>query len=191
MKIRFIFPKKADDAEVRLNNVPFDTARFDEVRNALQTLGADVESVSKIVQLASRSNKEMKFNFTGPEEVLKRFFEKYYAHMTWEQIRAEYPVDGRKNKDLVDKKDGAEEGKRLVEDMTRFLIKHNIKNVSATLDEAKLELVFTPYTSEIKQLFVAELVQGDYKQSEITKIFLKHGFDFINQKNDRILLKRV
>jgi len=97
MKLRLT---KAQDAIISLQNVPFDASRFDVVVSALKSLGSSIEEVAKVVQLTRRTNTALYFRFTGSDVVLKSFFEKYYNHKTWEEIKKEYTsVEGIKEKE--------------------------------------------------------------------------------------------
>lgn len=81
---------KIHDELIQLGDVPFDASKNEDVTKALRTLGSSIQEVSNIVRLSRRTNKSLFFDFTGNEDILKPFFEKYYNHLSWEEIRDKY-----------------------------------------------------------------------------------------------------
>jgi len=81
---------KIHDELIQLENIPFDASKNAEVTKALRTLGSSIQEVSNIVKLSRRTNKSLFFDFTGSDDILKSFFEKYYNHLSWEEIREKY-----------------------------------------------------------------------------------------------------
>lgn len=183
MRVRFVFDKKAQDAPISLSGVTFDTARFDEVVKAFRTLGPD-DKVAKMVKLTSRTNKVMTFNITGDENQLKKFFEQFYVHMTWDEIKSKYRPGAKQNQ--------KEEGKHpMIAELERYLLNQKIKDVKISLDINKKELVFETYPDALRNLLVVELIQGNYKKSNLYKLLRKHHFDFESIDKNKILLKSI
>jgi DNA-binding transcriptional MerR regulator len=81
---------KIHDELIQLGDIPFDASKNAEVTKALRTLGSSIQEVSNIVKLSRRTNKSLFFDFTGSDDILKPFFEKYYNHLSWEEIREKY-----------------------------------------------------------------------------------------------------
>lgn len=81
---------KIHDELIQLGDVPFDASKNEEVTKALRTLGSSIQEVSNIVKLSRRTNKSLFFDFTGSDNVLKPFFERYYNHLSWEEVRNKY-----------------------------------------------------------------------------------------------------
>ena len=95
MKLRLTGEKKAEDESVALQSVPFDGSRLDVVEKALLSLGPTIEDVAKIVKLIRRTNQAIYFDIAASDNVLKPFFAKYYNHMTFDAVKAEYGTAGK------------------------------------------------------------------------------------------------
>lgn len=93
MKLKITGVNKANDEVVHLYNIPFDATRRDVVATALKTLGDTVDEVSNVVTLKRRTNEALYFDFSGPDTKLKSFFDKYYNHMKWDQIRTKFGAE--------------------------------------------------------------------------------------------------
>lgn len=186
MKIRIVDIKKAEDAVVSLYNVPF-LPDYDKVSKALATLGSTPDEVSKIVKLNQRTNQAYYFNFTGDGEVLKKFFEQYYNHKTWDEIQAEYPGSDRQ----VIKKDDSSKDELLKKALGSYF-----KTFGITVSNIK-------YNSEKKEVLLynlddaigLRLSKAYFNDIKLHGFFKKYGFDlkgFINNKEPkRFLLKSI
>lgn len=116
---------KIHDELIELKNIPFDASKNEEVTKALRTLGSSIQEVSNIVTLSRRTNKSLLFDFTGSDDVLKPFFEKYYNHLSWEEIRDRY---GRK----INKEEASKLSK-----MQEFFKDYKIEEKNIKYDEQK------------------------------------------------------
>lgn len=185
MKIRIVDVKKAEDAVVSLYNVPF-LPDYDKVSKALATLGSTPDEVSKIVKLNQRTNQAYYFNFTGDSEVLKKFFEQYYNHKTWEEIQAEYPGGER----FSDKKEDVSNDELLKKALGSYF-----KTFGVAVSDIK-------YNSEKKEVLLYNLdkevsvrIEKAATGVEMHNFFKKYGFDlkeFVRTKEPkRFLLKSI
>ena len=196
MKVKFVLDKKARDATVSLEDVTFDTSRFDDVVKAFRTLGPD-DKVNQMVKLVSRTNKLMRFNISGDEKQLENFFKQFYAHMTWEEIKAEFRPGGKeergkqKEEKETAEKPMADKTHPIIAEFERYLLNQKIKGVKISLDTSKKELIFDTMPDALKNLLTVELVQNNFKQSYIYKLLKKHHFDFTRIYKNKILLKSI
>ena len=143
---------KIHDELIQLENIPFDASKNAEVTKALRTLGSSIQEVSNIVKLSKRTNKSLFFDFTGSDDVLKPFFEKYYNHLSWEEIRERYgqPVNKNISKELSK--------------LQQFFKEYNIEKRNIIYNEKKdyiqllnlsdsvIELLFTKNSKDYLQL---------------------------------------
>jgi hypothetical protein len=151
MKMKIVSVKKARDAIIHLVDVPFDRKAEAAVAKALSTLGDSIEGVSKIVKLANRTNKNLYFDFNGPEEMLQTFFEQYYNHLTWKEVKNEFnkssvmtsketgksSVKKESKKDVVNKK---EKKKITVTDFEKELQDFMYKEYSVSEEKTKFDV---------------------------------------------------
>lgn len=119
MKVRIRY--KANDAVISLVNVPFDVTRQEDIIKAFRELGPD-ETVEKMVQISERTNKVAKFNITGPDTVLRAFFEKNYSGVPWDDVLSKY---SRKPKSKEEKSQ-TEDVEGLVDNIKKFFRKEKI-----------------------------------------------------------------
>lgn len=171
MKVRFVFDKKAQDAPISLSGVTFDTARFDEVVKAFRTLGPD-DKVAKMVKLTSRTNKVMTFNITGDENQLKKFFEQFYVHMTWEEVKSKFRPGQKQNQEET-----KEDKQRLETKFVEFLKKWQITfdKFVFNFDESALKII--GLKGEVKKIRDAAFI------TDLNKTLKPFGYEFKELKN--------
>ena len=184
MKVRFVFDKKAQDANIELHDVPFDTNRFDDVVKALRTLGPD-EKVMEMVKLTSRTNKSMLFTFIGDENTLQNFFKRFYVHMTWDEIRAAH---GNKPKKDKEKEEPKKEAAPVVIDLTKYLADKGVKNPVVTFDEKNLLLTLEPISLELNRILAVDLAKEN-SRSEIFQLLKKYRYTVNKLDQNKIYLK--
>jgi len=153
MKVKFVFDKKAQDGDITLRHVSFNTSRFLDVVKAFRTFGED-EIVNNMVKLISRTNQHMLFNITGPESKLKDFFSKFYNHMEWKEIKAKYykteeelEVETKK-RDTIETKGAGTTEDLLLEGMKKAMIKLGYKFGELTFDKDEKTFTITDYKSD-------------------------------------------
>lgn len=171
MKVRFVFDKKAQDAPISLSGVTFDTARFDEVVKAFRTLGPD-DKVAKMVKLTSRTNKVMTFNITGDENQLKKFFEQFYAHMTWEEVKSKFRPGQKQNQEET-KADKQQLETKLVEFLKKWQI--TFDKFVFNFDESALKI--TGLKGEVKKIRDVTFI------TDLNKTLKPFGYKFKELKN--------
>lgn len=174
MKVKFHI--KAQDATISLYNVPFDVNRFDDVASALATLAPTISEVNNIVKLNTRTDKRMTFDFVGSEEVLRKFFERYYAGLTWDQIKTRF----KKGSVYREKSEGS-----LIKELTELLKSKKYRFDNIELDEEKKEVIITNLTGETDKLLMIL-----YSNAKLFRRF-KYEFkslDLRNRKEIKIIL---
>ena len=178
MKIKIIFPKKASDGNITLYDIPFDTNKFDDIVRAFrESFGADVD---KIVKLQSRSNQKMTFDFTGPEETLKKFFEKFYVQRTWEEIKGKRNGSKEKSKKNSDV---------LVKDFIELLLKLNLKFSKVLFDSEKkmLSILDLEGKPDLFKILTSKTVTALFKKNK----YIYKGHNIANPKNIEIKLEEL
>ena len=187
MKLKLTFENKALDASIELKNVPFDTARSEDVKKALMTLGQNVDEISSIVSLSKRTDKSLYFNFSGEETKLKPFFEKFYSAKDWDEILRTYA-----NK----KDDTSQEKVPSIDPLQKGLVETlkllGFPEPKVTFNRKLKEIVIDDKDKELRKRMNEDF---DNEKSRLYQLLKKHHFEVVHIKSTaeppRISLKSI